>query len=401
MASSKSPDLSTKPIRFFKIILSDIGSRSKLMIPRNFARIFGENLKDSILLHAPNGSVWSIDLERHEGGVWLQNGWPEFAKFYSICVGYLLVLEYQGDSRFQLLIFDPSSSEIDYPLASSDKLNSVKLNQMVIDIEDSTSFDDSTSCDDNSSSSGDAVRPCKKMKTNSPHVEAKLQQEAAKEDGDRALASAQAYKSKNPFFIQPMKPSNIGYRRWPSLHVTKTFEEAYENWKNNDKIILQVAGRTWAVYCSLNLGSNHCRISRGWNKFVRDNSLNVCDVCVFELINPSKKVLQVAIFRAAKEKNCGENKRSPRVSEAEEAGVRASVTVRSCKKTSGNSLRVDACRKRPKSRKQNEVGNGEWGEDKALALAKAFISKNPFFITVMHPFHVNGRGTGLYITRGL
>lgn len=87
-------------------------------------------------------------------------------------------------------------------------------------------------------------------------------------------------------------------------YVTKTFEDAYKNWKNNEKLILQVAGRTWEVYCSFNLDSNQCRISRGWIKFVRDNSLNVCDVCVFELINLSKKLLQVVIFQAAEENNC-------------------------------------------------------------------------------------------------
>lgn len=161
------------------------------MIPRKFARIFGENLNDSIFLNASSGSVWPIDLERHEGKVWMQNGWPEFAKFYSICVGYLLLFEYQGDSKFQVLIFDPSSSEIEYPVANTDKLNFVKLSPVkkrVIDIDDSTSSDDSSSPDDSSSSddspssddsssSDDVVRPCKKMKTNSPCIEAKLQQE--------------------------------------------------------------------------------------------------------------------------------------------------------------------------------------------------------------------------------
>lgn len=218
------------------------------MIPRKFARIFGENLNDSIFLNASGGSVWPIDLERHEGKVWMQNGWPEFAKFYSICVGYLLLFEYQGDSKFQVLIFDPSSSEIEYPLANTDKLNFVKLTHVkkrVIDIDDSSSPDDSTTSDD-SSSSDDVARPCKKMKTNSFCIEAKLQQGiissklvffeihtmknyyivilvcvhlyfSEKGDGDPALASAKAYKSKNPFFIQSMTPSNIGHRRWPCL----------------------------------------------------------------------------------------------------------------------------------------------------------------------------------------
>ncbi|KAK1369129.1 hypothetical protein POM88_035221 [Heracleum sosnowskyi] len=308
MASSRSPDLPAKPIRFFKIVLSEIDSHSKLMIPRKFARIFNDNLIDSIFLNAPSGSVWSIHLERYEG---------------------------KGDSKFQVLIFDPSSSEIDYP-TSTDKFSFIKITNVkkrVIDIVDSTSSDDSTSFDD-------VVRPCKKMKTNTPCVEAKLQPEAAKGNGDQALASAEAYKSKNPFFIQSMKPSHIGDRRWPSVYVTRTFEEAYKNWKNKDKLILQVV-----------------------------------------------------IFRAAEENNC----------ETKEARIRASITVKSCKKTSGTSLCMDACRKRPKLQQENENENGESAskedKDRALASAKAFKSKNPFFINVMQPFHVNRGGTGMYITR--
>lgn len=85
----------------------------------------------------------------------------------------------------------------------------------------------------------------------------------------------------------------------PLQHITHTFEEAYKKWKNNDKVILQVAGRTWTVYCNFN--SNQCRFSRKWAKFVRDHSLDVDDVCVFELVNPSRKLLQVFIFRVEEE----------------------------------------------------------------------------------------------------
>lgn len=140
------------------------------MIPKNIVRILGKNLSDSIMLNAPSGSVWSIDIERCKGKVWLQNGWPEFAEFYLICVGYLLVFEYKGDSSFRVLIFDSSSSEIDYPLGScSEKFNFVGSNPVkkrVIDIDDSPL-----------TSSDDVVRPCKKTKGSSSCVGAKSQQE--------------------------------------------------------------------------------------------------------------------------------------------------------------------------------------------------------------------------------
>lgn len=132
------------------------------LFPEKFLRIFGKDLKDSVSLNTPSGSQWLVDVKRHEGKVWLQNGWPELANFYSIGFGYLLVFEYKGNSKFQVLIFHPSSMEIDYPLAGSDRPSTSKK-KIVID----------------SSSSGDVFRPCKKTRTKSPSTEAstKLRQE--------------------------------------------------------------------------------------------------------------------------------------------------------------------------------------------------------------------------------
>ncbi|KAK1373711.1 B3 DNA-binding domain protein [Heracleum sosnowskyi] len=115
MASSYWSNSPAKSFRFFKIVLTDIDSHSKLMIPRKFVKIFGKNMDNRIHLSAPSGSVWSVDLEKQKDEVWMQNGWPEFAKFYSISFGYLLVFEYKGDAKFEVLIFDPIAVEIDYP----------------------------------------------------------------------------------------------------------------------------------------------------------------------------------------------------------------------------------------------------------------------------------------------
>lgn len=84
--------------------------------------------------------------------------------------------------------------------------------------------------------------------------------------------------------------------------VRKGFEKIYQMWKNNDQVILRFEGKTWPVFCDINLAG--CRLRRGWDIFVKDNLLTVGDACVFELIRASKKLLQVFIFRAAKEADC-------------------------------------------------------------------------------------------------
>lgn len=93
--------------------------------------------------------------------------------------------------------------------------------------------------------------------------------------------------------------------------LRKEFEKTYQMWKNNDQVILQFEGKTWPVFSDKNMGC--CRLRSGWDIFVKDNLLTVGDACVFELIDTAKKLLQVFIFRAARESDCKENKILPRV----------------------------------------------------------------------------------------
>lgn len=83
--------------------------------------------------------------------------------------------------------------------------------------------------------------------------------------------------------------------------VKKAFEESYKKWKDNDKVHLQVAGQSWQVNCDMK--GKGCRLSSGWDRFARDNSLTAGDVCIFELVDAYNKIIQVVIFRVTKETN--------------------------------------------------------------------------------------------------
>ncbi|CAB4287523.1 unnamed protein product [Prunus armeniaca] len=46
---------------------------------------YGDLMADKIFLEVPDGAVWPVKLTRPRNGeIWLQKGWPEFAKFYSL-----------------------------------------------------------------------------------------------------------------------------------------------------------------------------------------------------------------------------------------------------------------------------------------------------------------------------
>uniref|UniRef100_A0A7C8YPS8 TF-B3 domain-containing protein n=2 Tax=Opuntia streptacantha TaxID=393608 RepID=A0A7C8YPS8_OPUST len=103
---------------FFKLILSARLCLQKLEIPRKFVENHGEKLSDLVYLITPTKAVWKVDVVRKDTRAWLQNGWAEFVKFYSICHGHFLVFRYKGYSHFEVVIFDMSASEIEYPTSS-------------------------------------------------------------------------------------------------------------------------------------------------------------------------------------------------------------------------------------------------------------------------------------------
>ena len=62
---------------------------------------------------------------------------------------------------------------------------------------------------------------------------------------------------------------------------------------------LQIVDRLWPVklYIYERSGGSSCVVSAGWSAFVRENSLRVGDVYVFELIMRDGVVLNVHIFK--------------------------------------------------------------------------------------------------------
>lgn len=72
----------------------------------------------------------------------------------------------------------------------------------------------------------------------------------------------------------------------------------------HDNAILRVLGeRAWPVKLG-HWGRGRIRFQSGWRTFLRDNHLEIGDVCVFELISNIKPLFDVVFFRATKAPNC-------------------------------------------------------------------------------------------------
>jgi hypothetical protein len=85
------------------------------MIPVKFVMEFGDELSDVATLTTPNGHLWQVGLEKENREIWFDDGWQEFMEYHSIHYGYFLVFRYEGNSKFHVLVFDNTSTEIQYP----------------------------------------------------------------------------------------------------------------------------------------------------------------------------------------------------------------------------------------------------------------------------------------------
>ncbi|KAF2318736.1 hypothetical protein GH714_010390 [Hevea brasiliensis] len=116
--------------------------------------------------------------------------------------------------------------------------------------------------------------------------ELKLKDEESNSPG--AIEAAKSFTSVHPFFKVVISPSHM---KNYNMHVPQKF---ISNIKQSAEILkLQVENRWWPVKLNLYPQLGKGTFTSGWSAFVRENSVKVGDVCIFELIN--SKTLQVKV----------------------------------------------------------------------------------------------------------
>lgn len=83
-------------------------------IPFKFVKKFGDELSSIATLAVPSGRIWVVELRKDNKKMWLDSGWDAFVEFYSICVGHFLVFRYEGNSHFNVHVYNLEASEINY-----------------------------------------------------------------------------------------------------------------------------------------------------------------------------------------------------------------------------------------------------------------------------------------------
>ncbi|XP_024030785.1 B3 domain-containing transcription factor VRN1 isoform X2 [Morus notabilis] len=275
-------------------------------LPRKFVSLYGDTLSRVVFLIPPCGSEWRLHLEKKDGKVWLQRGWPEFVKHYAIGVGHLLFFRYKGSSKFEVSVCDISNCEVDEPDASGPKKGEIDVDGNTIKMLESSDDDDSVHIIEHLSSQEEYLQPSspphKRMGTSG---KASKEKSATKRGGaaeargkHRSYRHSKAFKaaskifSEKPIFVATV--TRIHNTRLPATFVQRHIEQ------RSPMVTLKVESRSWYVrFLSCKTGYF---LGKGYCRFLRENSISLGDVCAYELNEKNAQgevVLKVSIFRQA------------------------------------------------------------------------------------------------------
>ncbi|XP_029152061.1 B3 domain-containing transcription factor VRN1-like [Arachis hypogaea] len=278
-------------------------------IPNKFSRKYGGDMPNPVQLQPPDGTEWRIDWTNHDGEILFENGWKEFATFYTLENGHVLWFEYNGTSNIKVNIFDMSALEIDYP--SNGRIgddNSVEIldepparrgrgrpKKNVIAEPKQSRASTSTSKIMKSAIKTKDIDKNPNTKKLKQHVENEKDGQSeesadlklpiiqrARPDMD-VIREAKKFKSKNPSFV--IKIKQMHQTGSPANLPVCFFRMYFENRKQWHATLIYYPNRKNALISN-------------WRLFLEENNLKAGDVCIFELINRQGPDLKVHIRRS-------------------------------------------------------------------------------------------------------
>jgi len=78
-------------------------------LPKTFSDNLKKKLPENVTIKGPSGIVWNIGLTTRGDTIYFTNGWQQFVKDHSLKENDFLVFKYNGESHFEVLIFNGNS----------------------------------------------------------------------------------------------------------------------------------------------------------------------------------------------------------------------------------------------------------------------------------------------------
>ncbi|KAK2398498.1 B3 domain-containing protein REM16 [Trifolium repens] len=94
-------------IHFTQFLRNDF--HQQLALPKTFSNNVKKKLPEIVTLKGPSGVVWNVGLTTRDDTLYFTIGWQQFVKDHSLKENDFLVFKYNGESHFEVLIFDGES----------------------------------------------------------------------------------------------------------------------------------------------------------------------------------------------------------------------------------------------------------------------------------------------------
>lgn len=258
---------------------------------------FGHELSDVAAIIVPNGRVWRVRLTKDGRRVCFGDGWQDFVGSNSISVGYFLVFKYEKNSTFQVLIFDMTACEIDYPY--SDEESDERSSEFEDDMESEECVETSKCRCQRQEKSKVKGSLRILLETMGMYISGKSEDFSA-EESERAINIARSLKLKDPSFMFIFRKREKACRE---VYVPANFAYRFvnENVKSiklrasNGELNLPRSDKSVRIWWR---DSGGFYLTRGWTKFSMHKNLKDGDICIFKLINRNDVLLELSVFRA-------------------------------------------------------------------------------------------------------
>ncbi|XP_059639690.1 putative B3 domain-containing protein Os03g0621600 [Cornus florida] len=269
---AKKFSFSDKSPQFFKVYIPEQSSQ-RLRIPPAFLKHFDGVLPSKSIIRSHASRSWRVEVRKVDNNLYFEKGWHEFVEDNSLEFGDFLVFCYGGDSIFFVKVFGKNGCHKELQ-----KINRTSHRRGFMAVQENDK----------------SLKPPGKSLSSYPSFQVVMQK---------------AYVDKS-FLIPSIRNQNTYMQHLPIViwctnkhasklitHIPLSFVMSYIK-KGRQDAILRVSAKSWDVKL-IRLMNGVYRIGRGWRAFCKDNTLQVGDVCVFELIERDDFVLKVSVSRSS------------------------------------------------------------------------------------------------------
>ncbi|XP_021906565.1 B3 domain-containing transcription factor VRN1-like [Carica papaya] len=251
----------------------------------------GEEMPKVAVLNVADGREWRVELKKYgENDFWLENGWEEFARHYSLSYGHFLVFRYHGNEAFHVLIFDVTATEIQYP-SSPPTILEQNHHQHQHQHQHQSSVDHQFMKPIKRTVSPlmSSPRPSKMMRTAISTSKTHLGISGFDQEKKKMISAGRDFSSTETPFFEVV----IQYKG--SVVIPKEFVRKHMKGDERSVRVRMGEGESkWWVVKLLHYPSAYI-LSAGWTAFAKYNSLQQGDICKFQLINKPQSLFKISI----------------------------------------------------------------------------------------------------------